>query len=139
MKTEKDLLDKYGRETGFKVPDGYFDDFSRRLSECLPEYPEAPKPLKLTPWQRVQPYLYLAAMFLGIWCMMKIFHDLTTPPTVASDEMPESVVLALADAPTGDYVVEMENADEDIYIEEALSTSYENIDDFARDFNLTAD
>ena len=24
-------------------------------------------------WSRVRPYVYMAAMFLGIWCMMKTF------------------------------------------------------------------
>ena len=45
------------------------------MSESLPEMPKsefAPQP-KRTMWHRLRPYTYMAAMFAGIWCMMKMF------------------------------------------------------------------
>ena len=72
MNFNDETLSKIGRDPGFRVPDGYFDDFAKRTAESLPRrvLPQAPKP---TRWQRVRPFVYLAAMFAGIWCMMQIF------------------------------------------------------------------
>lgn len=77
MKQEKDILQTIGRNDGFTVPDGYFADFARRMEAGLPERPElaamgavrAPTTL----WGRVRPYVYMAAMFAGVWCMLKMF------------------------------------------------------------------
>lgn len=72
----KDILTKVNRNDGMTVPDGYFDDFAARMMAALPERDwEKPQP-KVMPrsvWQRVRPYIYLAAMFMGVWCMMKMF------------------------------------------------------------------
>lgn len=65
-----------GRD-GITVPDGYFADFAAKMASRLPERAELEYPEKIvtvkTPWQRVRPYVYLAAMFAGIWCMLKMF------------------------------------------------------------------
>ena len=37
MKEDKDLLKKYGKKNPFTVPEGYFQDFSEKLMEQLPE------------------------------------------------------------------------------------------------------
>lgn len=79
MKTPKEdiLTTRLGRNDGMTVPDGYFDTFSRRMMASLPERPEIEsakiefKPR--TNWQKLRPYVYLAAMFTGIWCMLKMF------------------------------------------------------------------
>lgn len=73
MKSEKDILPKIGRNLGMTVPDGYFADFAARMAKELPERENAPKILPRSTWQKVRPYVYLAAMFMGIWCMMKMF------------------------------------------------------------------
>lgn len=36
-KEEKFIEEKFGRETPFRVPEGYFDDFTSRLMKQLPE------------------------------------------------------------------------------------------------------
>lgn len=72
------ILDKLGRRDGMTVPDGYFDTLTQRIEASLPEQewekssPEgniAPRSI----WERIRPFVYLAAMFAGIWCMMHIF------------------------------------------------------------------
>lgn len=78
MKTEKEnILDKIGRKDGMTVPDGYFDDFQRRMEAMLPYNAEAESPQKpempRTFWERVRPFVYMAAMFAGVWCMVKMF------------------------------------------------------------------
>ncbi len=74
MKKEKtDILSKIGKDAGFSVPDGYFDTFAEKLAKELPE-PVLTPITPVTKWQRVRPFVYMAAMFVGIWLMMKIFN-----------------------------------------------------------------
>lgn len=72
----KDILEKVNHKDGMTVPDGYFADFAAKMAASLPEQDwEKPQP-KVMPrsmWQRVRPYIYMAAMFMGVWCMMKMF------------------------------------------------------------------
>lgn len=76
MKEEKSqILEKLGKEPGFKVPEHYFDDFSKKMAESLPEINITETDDKPSMWVRVRPYIYMAAMFAGIWCMMKVFNN----------------------------------------------------------------
>lgn len=76
MKEEKsDILSKFGKDSGFKVPEGYFEDFASKMEKIIPEHEVIPV-VKPTTWSRIRPYVYMTAMFAGIWCMMWIFNDL---------------------------------------------------------------
>lgn len=75
MKQESDILNKIGTEPGFKVPDGYFDNFKKQMSEALPERKFEPEAAP-SKWLRIRPWVYMAAMFAGVWCMMQIFADM---------------------------------------------------------------
>lgn len=62
------------------VPEGFFESFAEQMAAKLPENPDAEHPVVLRPkttWQRLRPYVYLAAMFAGIWCMLKMFTLMT--------------------------------------------------------------
>ena len=75
MKTENSkILEQLGKNPGFKVPENYFNDFNAKLVESLPEVKitEEEKP---TLWVRVRPFIYMAAMFAGVWLMMNIFSQ----------------------------------------------------------------
>ena len=82
MKKKEDILQQVGRKTGYKVPEGYFENFAARMTEQLPER-ELPKPEIVTTWQKLRPYIYLAAMFAGIWLMLQVF----VAPIVEADKM----------------------------------------------------
>ena len=71
------ILNKYGKDPGFKVPENYFADFNKRMVDMLPEVEITPVDIKPTMWQRVKPLAYLAAMFAGVWCMMSVFSHFT--------------------------------------------------------------
>lgn len=71
MKTEDKIREKFGTDPGFRVPDGYFDEVFAKIQRELPER-EPRKAAPLTRWQRIKPYVYMAAMFAGIWCTMKM-------------------------------------------------------------------
>lgn len=135
MKEEEKLLREVGRDTGFRVPEGYFDDFQKRMEVKLPPYPAKPLAEKLSTWKRISPYIYLAAMFCGIWLMMKMFTDLSGAGEVNTDTVPQNVVIAMSDNPTADYVVEIESSDDgDFQIEEEVCAQYDSMEDFREDF-----
>lgn len=82
MKSDKfNILEAAQRHDGMKVPDGYFADFASKMESMLPEtefersVSESPVYKTATPtkWQRIRPYVYMAAMFAGAWCMLKMF------------------------------------------------------------------
>ncbi len=69
---------------GLEVPDGYFADFAARMAASLPERPELEHPDDIaaetsprTFWQHIRPYVYMAAMFAGVWLMMQLFGIIT--------------------------------------------------------------
>ena len=74
-----EVLERVGRNDGMTVPEGYFADFTSRMEGMLPLNLEAEAPQKAyagqkrTLWTRVRPYVYMAAMFAGVFCMTKMF------------------------------------------------------------------
>jgi hypothetical protein len=74
MKEENELLRKIGKESPFKVPDTYFDDFTTQLMDKLPEKPDAIEIQPVTTWMKLRPYVYMAAMFIGAVLMIKGIH-----------------------------------------------------------------
>lgn len=80
MRNESDILEKAGGRDGMTVPEGFFESFADRMAATLPANPEAEGAVTLRPkttWQRLRPYVYMAAMFAGIWCMLKMFTMMT--------------------------------------------------------------
>ncbi len=64
---------KLPKSNGMTVPEGYFDDFQRRMMERLPAEVPVAEPAVRSKWQMLRPYVYLAAMFAGIYLLMNIF------------------------------------------------------------------
>ncbi len=67
-------------QAGMDVPEGYFDAFAERMAASLPYRPEAEESPEERPaarrtlWQNIRPYVYLAAMFAGVWLMLQMFN-----------------------------------------------------------------
>ncbi|MBO4871430.1 MAG: hypothetical protein J5565_05555 [Muribaculaceae bacterium] len=70
---ESEILKQIGKDPGFKIPENYFDDFNARMMDLLPEVEITEVDNKPSLWVTVRPYIYMAAMFAGVWCMMKVF------------------------------------------------------------------
>lgn len=132
MRQEDQLIEKYGRDPGFRVPDGYFDDLNARIMANLPPYPEVRKAPDLSLWQRVKPYVYLAAMFAGIWLMMSVFHKVSDSGTLSLDNPPAAIAASMASA-TDDFApyIALEN---DYELAREVSANYDSMDDFKEDF-----
>lgn len=102
MEKKHDILKEAGRRHGMTVPDGYFAEFASKMASSLPakEYP-VEVAAERSFWQKIRPYAYMAAMFAGIWCMLRMFNMMgggTTDITFDGilDRHP-GVVTALAD------------------------------------------
>lgn len=114
---DKDMRDKIFESEkpvgdGFTVPDGYFEDFARRMSEKLPRREELETPVKVlrpTLWTRVRPYVYMAAMFAGVWAMLHLFTTLTNSGAdngLSIENNPELARAASNEQFVEDYVID---------------------------------
>lgn len=128
MRHEDKLKEKMGKKLPYTVPEGYFASFKTGLMDKLPAYPEKPIVKKLSGWQRVKPYVYLAAMFAGIWCMMQIFHRVSTANTPQ-----EEFAYVMPEPDSYDLYID-NTSGEDFELEDQVLSLYPSMDDFKRDF-----
>ena len=110
MKHDNDnILDKLRHSDGMTVPEGYFADFARRMEASLPERPELTAPatvqLPRTFWEKVRPYTYMAAMFAGVWCMLKMFTMLSSSSPTPLDTNPVMAEAFNNDTFVNEYVI----------------------------------
>ncbi len=139
MDFENRLRQKIGSDSGFKVPDGYFDSAYKRIADSLPPLPEVTVEKSLSNWQKIKPYLYMAAMFAGIWMMMKVFHTISVDSELSLDNPPKVLAVA-AHADIDDYMdIYMTASASESYDYEMLQTvgnEYETMDGFEKQFRL---
>jgi len=136
MKKDDIIYEKFGRNPGFKVPDGYFESFFDEMPSKLPPYKAIETPQSLSMWERLKPYVYFAAMFGGIWLMMNLFNHVSQSSRLNLDNPPESVAIAMASVDP----IEFGYADEsmsDFELMDEVAASYDNISDFVQDFGYS--
>lgn len=84
-------------DLGMTVPEGYFEDFAKKMAGQLPfrselDIPESKRPAATSQnkrWLKIRPYVYMAAMFAGAWCLLKMFTLMTaTPDELSLDNYP---------------------------------------------------
>ena len=118
---------------GMKVPDGYFASFAENMTAMLPDRLElmqengieAPR----TMWERFRPYVYMAAMFAGIWLMLQIFVSFNPGNSLAPiDENPVLAEALAGDDFVFDYVyTDLDERDlvDDMLDSEEIDSSFE--------------
>lgn len=131
MRHEDKLKEKVGTRMPYAVPEGYFKSFKTNIMDSLPEYPEKPRRESLSVWQRMKPYVYLAAMFAGIWCMMQIFHRAGGIQPLMQDTM--SQMAAVYEPETYDLYLS-DSTGADLELEDEVISLYPSMDDFEKDF-----
>ena len=109
------ILDRVDRQTGMTVPDGYFESFAARMKDSLPEQPwekesSGANVLPRSVWQRVRPYVYMAAMFAGIWLLMNISTILGTGGNITPADL----------SPASPSLAEFMDSDDNIFAEYAV-------------------
>lgn len=123
MKEEDKLLKKIGTGNPFTVPEGYFEHLTSEVMNTLPEQ-ETPQHVvkKTTTWERVKPWAYMAAMFVGAALIIKVASYNPNPF--------ENKQIAIKDATVADSEVVY-----DEYIDYAVNQSM--LDDYALYMYLT--
>lgn len=73
MKNLSDLKKSEGFKKEFKVPENYFEDFSEKMMDQLPDIEPVFENEPISFWKRVRPIMYMAAMFLSIMFTIRVF------------------------------------------------------------------
>ncbi|MCL1934090.1 MAG: hypothetical protein FWF53_09815 [Candidatus Azobacteroides sp.] len=73
MDKKKILLKDIAKVDPFKTPEGYFENFTNGIMSQLPDVVREDSLINVNWWQRVRPWVYMAAMFTGIALMIHIF------------------------------------------------------------------
>ena len=82
LETEKNFFDELRDRQPFSVPEGYFEGFTNDFMRRLPQK-TAPEAKVISLYDRVKPWLYLAATFAGIIILFNIFNK---SPEIVNDE-----------------------------------------------------
>lgn len=154
MSNEDKIIEKFGREAGYRAPEGFLEDVYTRVEASrgpLPPYRHRVVP---TFWQKVRPYIALAAMFAGIWCMMKVFNiaqrqvvneplaiDMTHP--VSLDNPPQALAVAVTNPEAQAEIRLSDDAvhdtEADMALEQDIEDSYSDFNDFEKAFDYDFD
>ena len=97
-RNDLELQKKYGKKNPFTVPEGYFDHFAEELMNQLPEKETTPLPqIKL--WDRVKPWVYMAAMFVGLMFTIRTFIGETQEESDMGNlsDMPDEYIESIVD------------------------------------------
>ncbi|MFA5656608.1 MAG: hypothetical protein WDA37_07665 [Dysgonamonadaceae bacterium] len=84
METKKIRLENIDKKVPFKVPENYFSQFNESLMANLP-VKETPKVRKITIWEKSKPWVYMAAMFLGLFFTIQLLVKNSNTPQTASN------------------------------------------------------
>ncbi|GAB1415150.1 hypothetical protein MASR2M117_05560 [Paludibacter sp.] len=74
------ILEKIGNKIPFDVPEGYFEDFATRFENQISEQPKSSKKM-FVPW------LYMAAMFVGIFLIGNVIYYINFDKSVEPNEI----------------------------------------------------
>ena len=99
MKEEDNIRSKVGSEDGFNVPDNYFESFTSKLMDNLPEQNEEEmyETRDVSRWEKVKPWVYMAASFIGIAFIIQTAMYLTPKPSEETDNGTTIMVASLYD------------------------------------------
>ena len=92
---ENSILERFGNRNPFRVPDGYFEGFADDLMNRLPDKTDSETKV-ISFYNRVKPWLYLAAMFAGIMVLFNIYNKSFMSDNVGKDTL-TSVKVGLDD------------------------------------------
>ncbi|MDR3253195.1 MAG: hypothetical protein LBT35_06520 [Tannerella sp.] len=74
MRIENSNLEKFKDRNPFRVPDGYFENFTAKMMSSLPEKPVPEKVVVISMYDRIKPWLYMAAAFAGLMVLFSVLR-----------------------------------------------------------------
>lgn len=129
MKNSK--LDVLKGKQPFRVPEGYMAGLTNQIMDRLPELPKEEEPQSVSLMDRIRPWLYLAAVFIGMGLFFRVIVDADKSVNQASvdsllvqSEVSEAAVEAIdADisADDADYLEYIEDQYNDYLFQESLT------------------
>lgn len=108
------------KSNGMTVPPDFFENFTSKMMERIPaDEPKQMEPQKRSTWQILRPYVYMAAMFAGIWLMMNLstFFTPSQPAPATQKVMLAEVVNSESSTYVDDYMASQSDYDlyDDLY------------------------
>jgi hypothetical protein len=99
MKEKKYTLEDFRGRDPFRVPEGYFEGFTEALMSRIPDIKSQPKGVTISLYDRIKPWLYMAAAFVGIIILFNVFNkpSSTSPVETASGYETPRTAAATAD------------------------------------------
>ncbi|MDR1623395.1 MAG: hypothetical protein LBS04_00240 [Tannerellaceae bacterium] len=88
MKKELNNLERLKGPNPFKVPEGYFENFTSQMMSRLPEK-KYEQPKKATMMEHVRPWFYMAAVFAGLGLFFKAIIGFGDPSATLSARQAE--------------------------------------------------
>ena len=103
----------------YSTPEGYFEEFKLRMMDTIrSEEPLSPPEVPRSLFQTLKPYIYLAAMFVGMLLMFNVFRNRYSP------RESESVVATnVVDTNTDDTLI-IDEDDLDLFFTNYTADSY---------------
>lgn len=88
MKEEDYILRKVGKDNHFQTPEGYFENLTSEIMNRLPEMDYSQVETEISIWQRVKPWIYMAAVFVGAAFILRLGGMLVkdNPEYIAAEE-----------------------------------------------------
>ncbi len=84
METKFNILTEIDKTRNpFKVPDNYFAQFNQEIMDRLPEK-EIVRPKPVPMWDKVKPWVYMAAMFAGLYVTIHFLANQNEEANIAS-------------------------------------------------------
>jgi hypothetical protein len=129
MKEETQKLNHLKGENPFRVPPGYMENLSSRIMSQLPDLPHR-VPEKPTMMDQIRPWLYLAAVFVGLGLFINL---LVGRGGSGQNTVADSLLVRTTISPEALFAIQ---AEEDIDYLEYIETHYvsyilaEEIDNF---------
>lgn len=96
MKTNFNNLEDINKKTPFKVPENYFLKFNEEIMNKLPEK-EIYIPRTVTMWDKVKPWVYMAAMFAAFYVTLQFLtkdntlNDVTNSNKIAETQQQTAI------------------------------------------------
>ncbi len=105
----------------FKVPENYFAQFNEEIMNRLPEKEiVVPKPVSL--WDKTRPWVYLAAMFIGLYITINFLMKAPESDNLAENQAATQQTLPASSGSADNYWSTAQITEEEFYqyLEEQL-------------------
>lgn len=102
METKFNKLEEIqNKKSPFKVPENYFAQFNEEIMNRLPEK-EVVTPQPVPMWSKVRPWVYMAAMFVGLYISINFLtgtmrNKQNAPQTVQTAQTHQTIANTLHD------------------------------------------